>query len=125
MRAMIVITLGATVISVTPRTARPSVSSAVVRGETCDVISIVTSSEVPAGTMALTSAGETVAIEQLLIPTRQPNGAFDVEVTRKGPNLYQIEGTRMLLVTRYCYHYGFRDKAVLRWNGRSGNLGSG
>ncbi len=28
----------------------------------------------------------------------------------------------MLLVTRYCYHYGFRDKAVLRWNGLSGNL---
>jgi hypothetical protein len=38
---------------------------------------------------------------------------YSVNVTRKDSNLYKVDGKRVWVNTRYCYHYGYSDEAVL------------
>jgi len=40
-------------------------------------------------------------------------GRYTVELTRKGDNLYQIEGTTIYIGTRFCLELALYDNAVL------------
>jgi hypothetical protein len=39
-------------------------------------------------------------------------------VTRADENLYKADG--VWIVTQYCYHYGYGDTAILKWEGPYG-----
>lgn len=41
-------------------------------------------------------------------------GIYEVEVTRKGNDLYKVEGTSFYLETRYCYEYAYSETVILK-----------
>ncbi len=39
--------------------------------------------------------------------------SYEVSLTRKAKNLYKVSGQAAWVQTRYCYHYGYGDEAVV------------
>ncbi len=72
------------------------------------------------GTKVLTKSGEVEEATFILKPVRIDEGSYEVEITRKAPNLYQINQardiklTRYCIETRYCNEYANYNKAVLK-----------
>ena len=47
---------------------------------------------------------------------------YEVNVTRKGSNVYRVDGKSIVIQTRYCYVYAYSEEAILRPNGYGGEL---
>jgi hypothetical protein len=46
--------------------------------------------------------------------------SYEVNVTRKGSNSYQVDGKSIRIITRYCYAYAYSEEAILKSNGYGG-----
>jgi hypothetical protein len=92
--------------------------------DACDVRGIFQSLDLPTGSIALSTGGDVQDIDQVLAPSKLGEGTYAVTVTRKGSNVYRVDVTSTYIVTRYCYHYGYSDKATLRWTS-TGTFGVG
>jgi hypothetical protein len=90
----------------------------------CDLQGFLKSVDVPSGSIGLTTSGQTEELSQVLVPTSLNVGAYDVTVTRKGQDLYLVDGTSTYIHTRYCYEYSYSQRAILRNQG-SGTFASG
>lgn len=64
-------------------------------------------------TKVITSSGELEEVSIILIPTKLDIGKYKIEVTKKAPNIYRIEGTKIYLETKYCYEYANRETVFL------------
>lgn len=84
-----------------------------INGDECDVAYFYEAISPNSGTKVLTSSGELEAAELILVPTKIEEGTYKVEVTRKGSNIYKLEGTKYYIETRYCYEYATYDDAIL------------
>ncbi|MBK7341691.1 MAG: hypothetical protein IPJ06_00455 [Saprospiraceae bacterium] len=80
----------------------------------CDVMNFYEGVEADRGVKVLTSRDDLVDAELILIPTKIDAGNYKVEVTRKGSNLYKLEGTKLFIETRYCYEYATYEDAILK-----------
>lgn len=47
---------------------------------------------------------------------------YEVSVTRKGSNLYSVDGKDIFIHTRYCYEYAYSESAFLSMRGTSGEI---
>ncbi len=47
---------------------------------------------------------------------------YDLSVTRKGSNLYKVDGKDLYIHTRYCYEYVYSEDSLLRMSGTSGKI---
>jgi hypothetical protein len=47
---------------------------------------------------------------------------YEISVTRKGSNIYKVEGKNIYIHTRYCYEYVYSENAFLKVNGYSGEI---
>lgn len=97
---------------------RPSVA------ESCDVRGVYSPIVLPFGTLASTTLGSLEEISEAYAPRKLDDGSYSVTVTRRSKDFYRVDGTEIYLTTRFCYHYGYSDKAVLRWQSL-GSFGSG
>ena len=69
----------------------------------CDIIRFYKPVVAPAGAIAVSSFGEAVDVEQILVPARLNPGTYTaVTVTRKGSNLYQLVRMGLYARTRLC-----------------------
>jgi hypothetical protein len=57
-----------------------------------------------------------------LTPSVVIAGSYDISVTRKGSNLYKVDGENIFIHTRYCYEYVYYENSFLRMNGYSGEI---
>jgi hypothetical protein len=39
---------------------------------------------------------------------------YEVNLTRKGSNVYKIDGKDIIIQTRYCYVYAYSEEAILK-----------
>ncbi len=62
----------------------------------------------------LTTSRNLEDAELILVPTKMEEGIFKIEVTKKGNNLYKIEGTNYYIETRHCYEYATYDEVILK-----------
>lgn len=69
--------------------------------------------DVEYGTKAIDAYGSVVEINQLFVPIKLEEGKYEVTVTRKGDNLYKIDGTNYYVETSMCYEYCVYEKAIL------------
>ncbi len=58
----------------------------------------------------------------LIFPAMAGADNHEVTVTRKGSNLYKIDGKNIYIHTRYCYEYVYSENAFLKMNGYSGEI---
>ena len=58
----------------------------------------------------------------MLISSVVVAGDYDLSVTRKGSNLYKVDGKDIYIHTRYCYEYVYSEDSLLRMSGMSGKI---
>ena len=63
-----------------------------------------------------------VIILALLMPSPSFADNYEVSVTRKGSNLYKIDGKNIFIHTRSCYQYVYYKSSILIMNGYSGEI---
>ena len=47
---------------------------------------------------------------------------YEVNLTRKGRNIYKIDGMDIIIQTRYCYVYAYSEEAILKTSGYGGQV---
>ncbi|MGF6455283.1 hypothetical protein [Pseudomonas frederiksbergensis] len=47
---------------------------------------------------------------------------YEISVTRKGANLYKVDGKEIFIRTQYCYEYAYSETAILEAYGTVGDL---
>ena len=47
---------------------------------------------------------------------------YEVNLTRKGSNVYKIDGKDIIIQTRYCYVYAYSEKAIFKTSGYGGEV---
>jgi hypothetical protein len=70
--------------------------------------------------VAYTSDGEFRDVEMLFQRYNQNTGNYDVRVTRVNSNVYRVDGTSLYIRTRFCYEYGYGNRAQLKITGYYG-----
>ena len=86
----------------------------------CEVIQFYEIITPEQGIKVLTKSGEVEEATFILKPVRIDEGIYEVEITRKAPNLYQINEakdirlTKYFIETRYCNEYANYKKAVFK-----------
>jgi hypothetical protein len=67
------------------------------------------------GTMAIALAVSTI------VPLAVAEN-YEITVTRKGANLYKVDGKEIFIRTKYCYEYAYSETAILDAYGTAGDL---
>lgn len=47
---------------------------------------------------------------------------YEVRLTRKGSNVYKIDGKDIIIQTRYCYVYAYSEEAIFKTSGYGGEV---
>ena len=47
---------------------------------------------------------------------------YEVSLTRKGSNVYKIDGKDIIIQTRYCYVYAYSEEAIIKTSGYGGEV---
>ena len=47
---------------------------------------------------------------------------YEVNLTRKGRNVYKIDGKDIIIQTRYCYVYAYSEEAIFKTSGYGGEV---
>ena len=47
---------------------------------------------------------------------------YEVSLTRKGSNVYKIDGKDIIIQTRYCYVYAYSEEAIFKTSGYGGEV---
>lgn len=79
----------------------------------CDIASVLKEVTVDPHTIAEGEYGEFEEISRLFVPASVEDGRFRASVTRKGKDVYQVDGVGLMLRTRYCYEYSYSEDVVL------------
>ena len=58
----------------------------------------------------------------LMLTCSAAAGDYDLSVTRKGSNLYKVDGKDTYIHTRYCYEYVYSEDSLLRMSGSGGKI---
>lgn len=99
-------------------------STTVIAQTSCDVSNLYQAETVPGGIKVLTTddeIGDLDEVVQLILKeTTLDAGTYEIELTRKGSNLYKVDGTNLYIETRYCYEYGYGEDAILRMTSNYG-----
>lgn len=57
-----------------------------------------------------------------MLPSNVIADNYEVSVTRKGRNLYKVDGKNIFIHTRYCYEYVYSESSFLKMRGYSGEI---
>jgi hypothetical protein len=63
-----------------------------------------------------------VAILAVSLATVASAATYEISVTRKGRNVYKVDGKDIIIHTRYCYAYAYSADSLLRSAGYGGEL---
>jgi hypothetical protein len=47
---------------------------------------------------------------------------YEVNLTRKGSNVYKIDGNDIIIQTRYCYVYAYSEEVIFKTSGYGGEV---
>lgn len=47
---------------------------------------------------------------------------YEVNLTRKGSNVYKVDGKDIIIQTRYCYVYAYSEEAIFKTSGYGGEV---
>jgi len=47
---------------------------------------------------------------------------YEVNLTRKGSNVYKVDGKDIIIQTRYCYVYAYSEEAIFKTAGYGGEI---
>ncbi|MBK7030954.1 MAG: hypothetical protein IPH45_17890 [Bacteroidales bacterium] len=80
----------------------------------CSVAEFYQSIEYKNEVKILTKGGELEEAELILVPTKVDVGTYEISLTKKGSNIYQIVGTGIYVETRSCYDFISLKTGILK-----------
>lgn len=86
----------------------------------CDVSHFYEASIPDIGLKILNSYGDLEEPQLILSPIDMKVGTYKVQLTRKGDDLYKLEGTSYYIETSSCYEYIYYEEAILKVVSHSG-----
>jgi hypothetical protein len=63
-----------------------------------------------------------IMIAPLVIPYYVFADSYELTLTRKSKNFYEVSGNDILVQTRYCYAYAYSEQAIFKTDGYGGEL---
>lgn len=90
-------------------------------GTECEVRQFYEAVQPDTGVKVITTADDFEEVKLILVPYKMKEGISEVEITRKGSNIYQIDRTKYYIETRYCNEYANFEKVVLVVENNFGN----
>lgn len=91
----------------------------------CDVSVVYDGIGVDRGVKVLTTDEEIEElgdiVELILEESKLDEGYYEVSITRKGQDLYKIDGTSVYVQTRYCYEYSYGEDVILHISSNYGH----
>ena len=91
--------------------------------KTYDVEAVYEKKELPYGSKVMDNYNNIKDAKYLLVPADIRSGNYEVKVKRIDTNTYQVLGTDLIIITKYCYEYVYNEKAVLQYTGYSYSKG--
>ena len=84
-----------------------------------DVVNVYEVEGLANGSKIFDKYGNVSEATMLLRPTMLmlEAGVYEISVTRKGPNLYKVEGTSLYIETRHCSEYAYSETVILKYEG--------
>jgi hypothetical protein len=79
----------------------------------CEVSNFYQAIEANYDTKVITKMGDLEEAETILTPMSLEVGKYKVDITRKGSNIYKIDGRDIYIETRYCYEYSYSEEVIL------------
>lgn len=64
----------------------------------------------------------TLAVMMSLQATHAVAENYEVNLTRKGSNVYRVDGKDIIIQTRYCYVYAYSEEAIFKTSGYGGEV---
>jgi len=90
-------------------------------GTECEIRQFYEAVQPDTGVKVITTANNLEEVKLILIPYKMKEGISEVEITRKGSNIYQIDRTKYYIETRYCNEYANFEKVILVVENNFGN----
>lgn len=112
MKTVILIFIIISVLLISPSFKNPNSTGA--SGNNCEVANFYKAIVPESGTKVLTSSENLEKAELILVPALFEEGTFNIEISRKGSNIYKLEGTNYYIETRYCYEYATYEDVILK-----------
>ena len=81
--------------------------------ETYYIKNILSEVETGEGTIVITNYGEVEEVEKVLVPYNIEIGTYNVLISRKGRDLYRIEGTNIYIETHLCLELALLSDALV------------
>lgn len=88
-----------------------------------DVEAVYEKEELPYGSKVMDNYNNIKEAKYLLVPADIRSGNYEVTVKRIDSNTYQVVGTDLIIITKYCYEYAYNEKAILQYTGYSYSKG--
>lgn len=88
--------------------------------DTYDVEEVYVKEELPRDAKILDNFDNIKDAKYILIPAELRRGNYEVTVTRIDSNIYRVEQTDYIIVTKYCYEYARYQKAILQYESSYG-----
>ena len=82
-----------------------------------DVVKVYEGVELADGAKVLDNYGNVSEATMVLVSTRLDEEVYEISLTRKGPNLYKVEGTSLYIETRHCSEYAYSETVILEYGG--------
>lgn len=79
----------------------------------CDIDDILEAKTLPTNSYAVTAYGEYEEATEVIVPTSLEKGTYSETVTRKGDDLYKIDGYNIFIKTSLCYEYAYSQEAII------------
>lgn len=96
------------------------ISTDVVLPDQCDISGFYEVIDHERDAVVLSSGGDLIEIEQLLIPARIREGQYEAELTRLSKDIYQWEDTDYYIQTRYCTEWARSEEVTISVERNSG-----
>lgn len=86
----------------------------------CDIDDVLEAKTLPANSYAVTGYGDYEEATEVIVPTKLDAGTYSEYLTRKGDDLYKIDGFNIFIKTSMCYEYAYGQEAIIEIQSSSG-----
>lgn len=86
----------------------------------CDIDDVLEAKSLPANSYAVTGYGDYEEASEVIVPTKMDAGTYSEYLTRKGDDLYKVDGYNLFIKTSMCYEYAYGQEAIIEIQSSSG-----
>ena len=88
----------------------------------CGIADILEAQKLPVNSYAVTSYGNYEEASEVIVPVKLETGMYSEHLTRKGDNLYKVDGVNLFIKTTMSYEYAYGQEAIIEIESYGGEV---